>query len=127
MLVYLSVVVVSVLRVVMCRAGSSLWPTPSPSWTPVAGRVLSEALSGPLSGYQVMLMVDDGVQRSLSLDVLMTGLTSPTIFLRITPQNTGDNIATLILDHGKIMVLHCMYDHEKRLEVNNFFQSSFLI
>lgn len=118
---YQSVVVLSVLRVVRCRVGSSLWPTASPLWTPVAGRVLSEALSGPLSGYQVMLMVDDGVQRSLSLDLLLIGLTSPTVVLRITPQTTGDNLATLILDLGKVIVLHCIYDHGNRLQVKKVF------
>ncbi|KAK4323257.1 hypothetical protein Pmani_006039 [Petrolisthes manimaculis] len=76
----------------MCRAGVSLWPRPSPSWTPVAGRVLREALTGPLSGHQVMLMVDDGVQRSLSLDLLLTGLTSPTVLLHTTTHNT-DNLS----------------------------------
>lgn len=81
MLVYQSVLVLSVLRVVRCMAGVSLWPTPSPSWTPVAGRVLREALTGPLNGHQVILMVDDGVQRPLSLDLLLIGLTSPTVLL----------------------------------------------
>ncbi|KAK4323264.1 hypothetical protein Pmani_006045 [Petrolisthes manimaculis] len=78
----------------MCRAGVSLWPRPSPSWTPVAGRVLREALTGPLSGHQVMLMVDDGVQRSLSLDLLLTGLTSPTVLFRSTSHNATHNSKT---------------------------------
>ncbi|KAK4323246.1 hypothetical protein Pmani_006029 [Petrolisthes manimaculis] len=78
----------------MCRAGVSLWPRPSPSWTPVAGRVLREALTGPLSGHQVMLMVDDGVQRSLSLDLLLTGLTSPTVLLHTTTHNTDNHFTT---------------------------------
>lgn len=84
MSVYQSVLVLSVLWVVMCKAGVSLWPTPSPSWTPVAGRVLREALTGPLSGHQVILMVDNSVQRSLSLDLLLIGLNSPTTLLHNT-------------------------------------------
>ncbi|KAK3875549.1 hypothetical protein Pcinc_019598 [Petrolisthes cinctipes] len=94
MLVYQSVLVVSVVQVVMCRADVSLWPRPSPSWTPVAGRVLREALTGPLSGHQVMLMVDDGVQRSLSLDLLLTGLTSPTVLLHTTMLSTDKGFTT---------------------------------
>ncbi|KAK4323251.1 hypothetical protein Pmani_006033 [Petrolisthes manimaculis] len=94
MLVYQSVLLLSVVQVVMCRAGVSLWPRPSPSWTPVAGRVLREALTGPLSGHQVMLMVDDGVQRSLSLDLLLTGLTSPTVLLHTTTHNTDQGFTT---------------------------------
>ncbi|KAK3875548.1 hypothetical protein Pcinc_019597 [Petrolisthes cinctipes] len=94
MLVYQSVLLLSVVRVVMCRADVSLWPRPSPSWTPVAGRVLREALMGPLSGHQVMLMVDDGVQRSLSLDLLLTGLTSPTVLLHTTMLSTDKGFTT---------------------------------
>ncbi|KAK4323265.1 hypothetical protein Pmani_006046 [Petrolisthes manimaculis] len=89
----------------MCRAGVSLWPRPSPSWTPVAGRVLREALTGPLSGHQVMLMVDDGVQRSLSLDLLLTGLTSPTVLLHTTTHNTNNHFTTQQLPTAQDVLL----------------------
>ncbi|KAK4323243.1 hypothetical protein Pmani_006026 [Petrolisthes manimaculis] len=89
----------------MCRAGVSLWPRPSPSWTPVAGRVLREALTGPLSGHQVMLMVDDGVQRSLSLDLLLTGLTSPTVLLHTTTHNTDNHFTTQQLPTAQDVLL----------------------
>ncbi|KAK3875552.1 hypothetical protein Pcinc_019601 [Petrolisthes cinctipes] len=105
MLVYQSVLVVSVVQVVMCRADVSLWPRPSPSWTPVAGRVLREALTGPLSGHQVMLMVDDGVQRSLSLDLLLTGLTSPTVLLHTTTHNTDNHFTTQQLPTAQDVLL----------------------
>lgn len=83
---YQSFLVLSVLRAGRCRAG--VWPTPSPSWTPLAGRVLREVLTGPLSGHQVMLMVDGGVQCSISLDTLLNGLTSPTVLFRTTTHDT---------------------------------------
>ncbi|KAK4323254.1 hypothetical protein Pmani_006036 [Petrolisthes manimaculis] len=89
----------------MCRAGVSLWPRPSPSWTPVVGRVLREALTGPLSGHQVMLMVDDGVQRSLSLDLLLTGLTSPTVLLHTTTHNTDNHFTTQQLPTAQDVLL----------------------
>ncbi|KAK3875555.1 hypothetical protein Pcinc_019604 [Petrolisthes cinctipes] len=105
MLLYQSVLVLSVVQVVMCRAGVSLWPRPSPSWTPVVGRVLREALTGPLSGHQVMLMVDDGVQRSLSLDLLLTGLTSPTVLLHTTTHNTDNHFTTQQLPTAQDVLL----------------------
>lgn len=104
---YQSVLVLIVLRVVRCRLGVSLWPTSWPSWTPVTGRVLREALKGPLSGHQVMLMVDDDVKRSLSLDLLLSGLPSPTAILR-TPPDTTDGSFTIqqfALPQGMIIVV----------------------
>ncbi|KAK3890908.1 hypothetical protein Pcinc_005207 [Petrolisthes cinctipes] len=44
------------------------------------------AEGGAVSGHQVMLMVDDGVQHSLSLNLL---LTSPTVLLHTTTHNTN--------------------------------------
>lgn len=101
MLVYQSALVLSVLRVARCRAGVSLLPTPSPSWILVAGKVLREALTGPLTGQDVMLIVDDGVQLSISFDLLMSGLTSPTVIFHTTAHNTDNDFMTRHLNFAQ--------------------------